>query len=80
MSVWQTGRAGQRASRSHPEWLAEFKDTLPDLQESDIAGSGFAITGYDVHAQLGGDAALANRAEGGARATLAVPVGSGDRH
>src|SRR5215510_16376109 len=59
LSVWQTGAAGQSASRSNPEWRREFKETLPDLREEDIAGSGFAITGYTVHSSLGGDAALA---------------------
>ena len=58
LSVWQTGLAGQRVSRTNPEWRKEFQETLPDLREEDIAGSGFAITGYTVHAQLGGDAAL----------------------
>src|SRR5215208_5981344 len=58
LSVWQTGPAGQRVSRANTEWRHEFQDTLPDLCEADIAGSGFAITGYDVHDQLGGDAAL----------------------
>jgi glycosidase len=57
--VWQTGTEGQRVSREHEEWRREFLDTLPDLTEADIAGSGFAITGYTVHAALGGDAALA---------------------
>jgi len=59
LSVWQTGQAGQRVSRSHPEWRREFEETLSDLREEDIAGSGFAITGYTVHPALGGDAALA---------------------
>ena len=45
LSVWQTGLAGQRASRSNPEWRHEFEETLPDLRDEDIAGSGFAITG-----------------------------------
>jgi glycosidase len=58
LSVWQTGLAGQRVSRTNPEWRKEFQETLPDLREEDIAGSGFAITGYTVHDQLGGDAAL----------------------
>ena len=31
---------------------------LPDLKEEDIGGSGFAITGYNVSEQLGGDIAL----------------------
>jgi len=59
LSVWQTGAAGQRVSRANAEWRREFEATLPDLREEDIGGSGFAITGYTVHAALGGDAALA---------------------
>jgi hypothetical protein len=59
LSVWQTGTAGRDLSRSHAEWRHEFQETLPDLREEDIAGSGFAITGYTVHPCLGGDAALA---------------------
>ena len=63
LSVWRTGSAGQQASRSNQEWRREFEETLPDLREEDIAGSGFAITGYMVHPGLGGDAALARLRE-----------------
>ena len=63
LSVWQTGLAGQQVSRSNHEWRKEFQETLPDLREEDIAGSGFAITGYTVHGDLGGDAALARLRE-----------------
>jgi hypothetical protein len=59
LSVWRTGLVAQQISRQSDEWRHEFRETLPDLQEDDIAGSGFAITGYTVHPQLGGDAALA---------------------
>jgi hypothetical protein len=59
LSVWRTGPAAQRISRANPEWRHEFQETLPDLREEDIGGSGFAITGYTVHPGLGGDAALA---------------------
>jgi len=59
LSVWRTGSAAQQISRANPEWRHEFQETLPDLREEDIAGSGFAITGYTVHPGLGGDAALA---------------------
>ncbi|HSF04726.1 MAG TPA: alpha-amylase family glycosyl hydrolase [Methylomirabilota bacterium] len=59
LSVWRTGPAGQRVSRTNSEWRREFEETLPDLREEDIGGSGFAITGYTVHPDLGGDAALA---------------------
>ena len=58
LSVWQTGQAGQRVSRANAEWRKEFQETLPDLREEDIAGSGFAITAYAVPSALGGDAAL----------------------
>jgi hypothetical protein len=63
LSVWRTGPAGQRVSRENREWRREFAETLPDLHEEDIAGSGFAITGYTVHPGLGGDAALARLRE-----------------
>ncbi|HLJ98257.1 MAG TPA: alpha-amylase family glycosyl hydrolase [Gemmataceae bacterium] len=59
LSVWQTGPTAQGVSRSNAAWRREFQETLPDLREEDIAGSGFAITGYTVHTYLGGDAALA---------------------
>jgi glycosidase len=58
LSVWKTGKAGQRVSRTNPEWRKEFHETLLDLQDEDILGSGFAITGYTVHESMGGDAAL----------------------
>ena len=45
LSVWQTGKAAQRVSRANPEWRREFHETLPDLTDEDIPGSGFAITG-----------------------------------
>jgi len=59
LSVWQTGPAAQAISRANPEWRHEFAETLPDLKDADIAGSGFAIQNYTVHRDLGGDAALA---------------------
>ena len=63
LSVWQTGDAGRLVSRSNPEWRREFAETLPDLSEDDIAGSGFAVTAYTVAEQLGGTAALARLRE-----------------
>jgi hypothetical protein len=59
LSVWQTGPAAQAISRANAGWRREFAETLPDLREDDIAGSGFAIRSYSVHRDLGGDAALA---------------------
>jgi hypothetical protein len=59
LSVWQTGPAARAISRANPGWRREFEETLPDLGEEDIAGSGFAIQNYTVHRDLGGDGALA---------------------
>jgi hypothetical protein len=59
LSVWQTGSASREVSRSHPGLRREFQQTLPDLQEQDIGGSGFAIQAYSVTPALGGNAALA---------------------
>ena len=58
LSVWSTGVVARTISRNNPEWRHDFETTLPDLQEQDIAGSGFAITGYYVHPDLGGNEAL----------------------
>jgi glycosidase len=63
LSVWQTGPQAQAVSRTNPEWRREFEEILPDLRDEDIPGSGFAITGYTVHKDLGGDAALARLRE-----------------
>ena len=63
LSVWQTGAASQKISRSLPELRREFEHTLTDLREEDIEGSGFAITGYVVPKKLGGNAALSRLRE-----------------
>jgi hypothetical protein len=57
LSVWQTGEASRAVSRRRADWRREFAETLPDLGEEDIVGSGFAITDYNVAAHLGGNAA-----------------------
>ncbi len=59
LGVWQTGEAGRRVSREQPDWVAEFRDALPDLRQQDITGSCFAITNYEVNTDFGGNAALA---------------------
>ena len=46
-------------SRSHAEWLAEYRRVLPDFREEDVCGSCFAIRDYRVHEDFGGDEALA---------------------
>lgn len=58
LSVWCTGEIARKVSIENPEWRADYEKTLPDLLDKDIAGSGFAITGYNVHPDLGGNDAL----------------------
>src|SRR5262249_27018116 len=59
LGVWQTGPAGRAVSRGHPGWRREFEAVLPDLTEDDITGSPFAVQGYAVRPDFGGDEALA---------------------
>lgn len=63
LSVWQTGAAARAVSCSNQEWRREFQETLPDLGDGDIGGSGFAITAYTAHESLGGEAALSRLRE-----------------
>lgn len=58
LSVWQRGKKSRQISRSSAILRKEFEDALPDLQEEDIIGSGFAISGYRADGTLGGNAAL----------------------
>ena len=58
LGIWKTGPVGRRISLSNPEWLREFRETLPDFRESDVCGSPFAVRDYHVHEDFGGDEAL----------------------
>jgi glycosidase len=63
LSVWETGPLGREISRADRDLRRALTQELPDLRDDDIGGSGFAITGYRVAAQLGGDEALARLRE-----------------
>jgi hypothetical protein len=58
LGIWQTGPASRGVARSLPNLLREFHEVLPDLTEEDITGSPFAVQGYQVHKDFGGDGAL----------------------
>ena len=72
LGVWQTGEAARRVSASNEGWRAEYRRVLPDFRESDVCGSCFAIRDYRVHADFGGDAALARLRGAPARARPAA--------
>jgi len=63
LGVWQTGEAARRVSASNPEWVADYHRILPDFDDADVSGSPFAIRDYRVHADFGGDEALARLRE-----------------
>lgn len=58
LGVWQTGAAGRMISRENEGWQREYREILSDFTEQDVCGSCFAVTGYETHADFGGDAAL----------------------
>jgi hypothetical protein len=58
LGVWQTGPAGRKVSAERVDWRSEFQKIIPDLADSDVSGSCFAIQSYSVHSEFGGDAAI----------------------
>ncbi len=59
LGVWQTGAAGRSVSRANASIRRACAECLADLTDDDICGSCFAVTGYRVHDELGGEPALA---------------------
>lgn len=60
LGVWEQGEIGRRQARQDTRLRQEIRQYLPDVEESEICGSCFAITGYRVSPGLGGEAALRN--------------------
>jgi hypothetical protein len=64
LGVWQTGPASRDLARAEDTWgRAAYRLQLPDLSDDDVCGSPFAVRSYEVHADFGGDAALARLRE-----------------
>ncbi|HEY5488303.1 MAG TPA: alpha-amylase family glycosyl hydrolase [Candidatus Limnocylindrales bacterium] len=59
MGVWQTSEAGRAISAADGAAVADYRRILADFAPADIAGSPFAVRDYRVHADFGGDDALA---------------------
>jgi Alpha amylase, catalytic domain len=60
MGVWTTGLAAIRLARADPGLRADYRRALPDLTDGDVIGSPYAVSRYQVSADLGGPAALAS--------------------
>jgi hypothetical protein len=58
LGVWQTGEAARRISLTNPGWRAVYNNILGDFSDADVPGSCFAVTGYSVHEEMGGNLAL----------------------
>jgi glycosidase len=59
LGVWQTGPRSRDVARTHAGLRGDYARVLPDFTDDDIVGSPFAVAGYSVHSDFGGDAALA---------------------
>jgi hypothetical protein len=58
MGVWTSGPRSRARALTDPLLRAAFSQILPDWQETDVAGSPYAIAEYEVLAELGGDDGL----------------------
>ncbi len=58
MGVWARSPAGREVARALPELREEYQRALPDVTEEDIVGSPYAVAGYTVMPEVGGDEAL----------------------
>ena len=58
MGAWTTGLEAIRLARTDPAKRVEYRRALPDLTDGDIIGSPYAVSRYQVSADLGGPAAL----------------------
>lgn len=54
LSIWATGARSREISQTNKDWRKDFENTLQDLKDEDIGGSGFAISSYTVSPLIGG--------------------------
>jgi hypothetical protein len=59
MGVWKTGPRARAEALKLPELRSAYDQVLPGWQETDVAGSPYAIGDYQVPPALGGEAGLA---------------------
>ena len=59
MGVWSAGERSRLQAVNHPDQRRVYDEVLPGWTDSDVAASPYAISGYNVPEQLGGEAGLA---------------------
>jgi len=60
MGVWTTGLTAIRLARTDPGLRVDYRRALADLSDGDVIGSPYAVSRYQVSAELGGPAALSS--------------------
>jgi hypothetical protein len=60
MGIWLPSAASRQAALTDPFLLQDYGRTLPDWKAEDVGGSPYAVAGYQVNPDLGGESALAD--------------------
>jgi hypothetical protein len=60
MGIWRPSTASRDIALEHPGLRADFSRILPEWTPEDVVGSPYAVAGYDVPAEWGGEEALAD--------------------
>jgi hypothetical protein len=63
LGIWQTGSLSRQAALKTEWGRTDYQKLLPDLSDTDICGSPFAVSAYTAHGSFGGDEALARLRE-----------------
>ena len=58
MGVWEPSPHAEAIAKVHPDLAADYRRALPDLEDTDVVASPYAIARYRVSARLGGPADL----------------------
>jgi hypothetical protein len=59
MGVWEAGPRSRAEAVGNPDLIRRARAALPDFRDQDLGGSPYAIAGYHVARELGGEAGLA---------------------
>ncbi len=59
MGVWKPSAASRDIARVHTGLTKDYSEVLPDWTPEDVTASPYALVGYEVNPELGGEAGLA---------------------
>ncbi len=58
MGIWRPSEASREIARHHEGLRKDYAEVLPDWSEDDVTASPYAIVGYEVNSELGGEDGL----------------------